>query len=76
MQNQTNITKLVKIKFLGSIKDAIAVAIQVIPCLDNKDYIKRVITFYPDEDFFVTEKEADWLLNIQKKYKFARVFND
>ncbi len=71
-----NITRLVKIKFLGSVKDTIVMAIQVVPHHSNKDYIKRIITFYPDEEFFVTEREAEWLCDICSQYKFARVFED
>jgi len=71
------ITRLKKLKLISKLDgSAIAIALEVVPCSTNREYIKRIIVFYIDDFTMVTEREAEWLLNIQKEYKFAEVFED
>jgi hypothetical protein len=70
----SDIVNLKKLKYIPG--PGIALAIQVVPCEENKDFIKRTITFFPEEVALVTEREAEYLLNIQKSHKFVEIMEE
>lgn len=70
----SDIINLKKLKYIPG--PGIAIAIQVMPVEENKNWIKRIIVFFPEEVTLITEREADYLLNIQSSYKFVEIMEE
>lgn len=74
---QHEIVQIKKLKLISKINgEGIGLCLKVLPHHSNEGYIKRELIFFADDFTMVTEKEAEWLLDIQKEYKFAEVFED
>lgn len=72
-----DIVRLKKIKYLGPVNENDMVFdVELVPVECNKKWVKRTITFYPDEIAMVTEDEFYYLMNEQKEHRFVEIIED